>query len=334
MKTFFCLTLFLFTSHAAVCGQDQLSDKELRQKLTAATVLVSAQRSDGSHTRGTGWVIDTREKLIVTALHVVKNATTVGILFPVNDGRDGQRTLQQLEAISPYIMAQVVGTSPDLDLALLRVTSLPHGTAMLRLAATTPSPGSMVYAVSHAAKNPTLFHFDKGTVEFAGFAAVSVPEARLRAEVFCYQAKRIDKGSSGCAVVNAQGEAVGFNTMCSGLTDSAKVNNVAISVRELQRLIKKQNPSAPAHSLVGRWVGRFSHADKEMGVEFTSDGKVSFIIPGGGKLSATYQLVGKTLQLKVNGKLETAEFQWLGDHAFRLKTPQLEAECERHDGGW
>lgn len=334
MKTFAYLTLFLLTSHAAICGQDQLSEKELRQKLTAATVLVSTQRADGNHTRGTGWVIDTQEKLIVTSLHVVNHATTVGILFPINDGSDGKRTLPELEAASPYIIAQVVGTSPDLDLAVLRVSSLPRGTAMLQLATGTPSLGSKVFAVSHAAKNPTLFHFDKGTVEFAGFAAVAVPEAKLRAEIFCYQAKRIDKGSSGCALVNARGEAVGFNTMCSGLIDSSKVNNVAVSVRELHRVIKKQNPSAPAYTLVGRWVGRFSHADKEMGVEFTSDGKVSFIIPGGGKLTATYQLVGKTLRLKTGGKVETAEFQWLGDHAFRLKTPQFEAECERHDGGW
>ncbi|HQR09570.1 MAG TPA: serine protease [Gemmatales bacterium] len=279
-------------------------------------------------------MIDTREKLIVTSLHVVKNAGMVGILFPLNDGSDGQRTLQQLEAVSPYITAQVVATSPGLDLALLRAASLPRGTAMLRLAESTPLPGSSVYAVSHAARNPTLFHFDRGTVEFAGFAAVTVPEARLRAEVFCYQAKRIDKGSSGCALVNSNGEVVGFNTMCSGLIDSSKVNNVAVSVRELQRVIKKQNPSASTHSLIGRWVGRFTHSDKEMGVEFTSDGKVSFIIPGGGKLSATYELKGMILQLKVNGKVETVEFVWLADHAFRLKTPQFEAACQRHDGVW
>lgn len=334
MKSLLYFVLLLITSQTALHGQDHLSDKALRQKLTAATLLVSAQRADGTSIRGTGWVIDTREKMIVTALHVVKNANTVGILFPLNDGSDGQRTLQQLEAVSPYVVAHVVATSPNLDLALLQVASLPPGTARLPLAENTPSPGSKVYAVSHAAKIPTLFHFDRGSVEFAGFAAVAMPQAKLRAEVFCYQAPRIDKGSSGCALVNSRGEVVGFNTMGSGLLNSTKVNNVAVSVRELQRVIKKHHPSAPAHSLTGRWVGRFTQNDKEMGVEFTDDGQVSFIIPGGGKLSATYQVKGKTLLLKANGKVESAELIWLGDHTFRLKTPQFVAECQRHDGGW
>ncbi|HQR09571.1 MAG TPA: hypothetical protein PLN21_22305 [Gemmatales bacterium] len=49
MKSFIYLSLLLMTPHAALCGQDQLFEKGLRQKLTAATVVFPP--SDGKGTQ-------------------------------------------------------------------------------------------------------------------------------------------------------------------------------------------------------------------------------------------------------------------------------------------
>lgn len=179
----------------------------------------------------------------------------------------------------------------------------------------------------------------KRAIEFTGFAAVTTrepdrPVVKLRSEVFAFQCKEIDRCSSGCALVNSDGEVMGFTTMCSGLHGSKKVNCDGVSVQEIHHLINQKSRTTPAaQTLTGRWVGKFEHAPAEMGVEFKANGQVSFIIPGGGKIAGLFRLNGNNLQVTTAGKKETMQLEWLDGHSFKQITPQFTSECKRHKGG-
>lgn len=334
MRCYLSLLALVFLSCTLVQADNPLSEAALRNRITAATVYVKTDRGSG-----TGWVVDSKEKLIITAGHVVDSVSWVRVITP-RKNQDGWITSKtELASVSPPLEAQVIGVVPHLDLAILKVPELQQGASVLPLSTNAPRGGNTVYAVSHAAKVPTIFNFDKGTIEFTGFAAVTTsepgrPSVKLRAEIFAYQSKGIDRGSSGCALVNSSGEVVGYTTMNSGLIDSKKVNCVGVSVQELHHLIKQKSRATPAaHQLAGRWVGKFEHAPAEMGVEFKTNGQVSFIIPGGGKITGLYRLEGNNLQVTTAGKKETMQLEWVDAHSFRLITPQFIAECKRHDGG-
>lgn len=331
-----CISLLALISLACTLVQAEkpLSETALRDKITAATVFVNTDRG-----YGTGWVVDSREKLIITAGHVVEGVSRVSVITPRKNKEGWIISKAELFAVSPQLQAEVMGVVPHLDLAILKVPELNQKISALPLSTDAAKVGTAVYAVSHAAKMPTIFNFDKGTIEFTGFAAVTTsepgrPSVKLRAEIFAYQCKGIDRGSSGCALVNGTGEVIGIATMGSGLHGSKKVNCVGVSVQELQHLIKqKKSGTQASHQLLGRWVGKFDHAPAEMGVEFKSNGQLSFIIPGGGKIAGIYRVEGDRLHVTTAGKKESMQLEWLDGHSFRLITPQFTAECKRHDGG-
>lgn len=334
MRCYLSVLALIFLTCTLVQAENPLSEAALRNRITAATVFVNTDRG-----MGTGWVVDSKEKLIITAGHVVDGVSRVNVLAARRNQQGWITDKAELASVSPALDATIIGVVPHLDLAILKVPELQQVVAALPLSATAPRQGVTVYAVSHAAKMPTIFNFDKGTIVFSGFAAVHTnepgrPIVKLRAEIFAFQCKGIDRGSSGCALVNSSGEVVGFTTMCSGLHGSKKVNCVGVSVQELHHLIKQKSTATPtAHKLAGRWVGKFDHATAEMGVEFKANGQVSFIVPGGGKIAGLYRLEGNNLQVTTAGKKETMQLEWLDGHSFRLITPQFTAECKRHDGG-
>ncbi len=328
LLAFFTVTLVL------VHAENPLSEAALRSRITAATVFVNTDRG-----MGTGWVVDSKEKLIITAGHVVDGASRVHVIAARRNQQGWITDKAELASVSPALDATIIGVVPHLDLAIVKVPAMQEGTTALPLSTSALRGGNTVYAVSHAAKVPTIFNFDKGTIEFTGFAAVTTrepgrPVVKLRAEIFAFQCKEIDRGSSGCALVNNAGEVMGFTTMCSGLHGSKKVNCVGVSVQELHHLIKQKSTTTPAtQTLTGRWVGKFVHTSAEMGVEFKANGQVSFIIPGGGKIAGLFRLDGNNLQVTTAGKKETMQIEWLDGHSFKLITPQFTAECKRHDGG-
>ena len=341
MRIVFLLTVVAFCSVTDMArGQGSLNETELQDKLTAATVYVSAVQPDGTVTNGTGWVLHKQERFVVTAAHLLRNAVRVQVIFAAQSNTGWVKNLAALQKVSSPFTAEVVSLLSHLDFAVLRVPQIPASAEVLRLAATAPAPGSAVYAVSHSSKASHLFHFERGTVAFTGFGAVKLGEqesglVKLRSEVICYRAKNIDRGSSGCALVNKAGEVVGLASMNSVLKGQDSPNCVAISIRELLQLVENNGstPTAKPNTLVGRWVGTLQNGSGEIGMELTSAGQVAFLIPAGGKLVGTYQLKGNSLLVKINGKLETMVLEWLDDQEFRLNSAGMSMVCQRHDCG-
>ena len=93
---------------------DDLSVPQVVRRLAPSTVLVEALRGDRRTATGSGWVLDARAGLVVTAAHVVNEGSRYRVAI---DGRARP--------------AELVGNAPCEDLALLRVRG---GVAGLRSA--------------------------------------------------------------------------------------------------------------------------------------------------------------------------------------------------------
>jgi hypothetical protein len=338
--TFLIAVATLSALAGTIRAQEPQNETVLQERLTAATVIVSAEHADGTVTSGTGWIVHKQKCLIVTAAHVLRNVVRVQVQFAFKSNAGWVKNLAELRKVSPSMNAEVAGMMNHLDFAVLRVAQIPDYVEPLRLSGKVVAPGSALNAVSHSGKGTELFHFERGTVSFTGFSAVTLgkqesDQVRLRAEVICYQAKTIDRGSSGCALVNKAGEVVGLASMNSALKGKDSMNCVAVSIREVLHLAENQAsmPAAKPHTLAGRWVGTLQNGAGEVGVEFTSSLQVSFLIPAGGKLAGTFQLKDNNLLVKINGKNESMQLNWLGEQEFRLNGSGMSMVCQRHDGG-
>jgi S1-C subfamily serine protease len=95
-------------------GDDDRSVPQVVRRLAPSTVLVEALRGDRRTATGSGWVLDARGGLVVTAAHVVNEGVRYRVAI------DGE--------VRP---AKLVGSAPCEDLALLR---LPGGVAGRRSA--------------------------------------------------------------------------------------------------------------------------------------------------------------------------------------------------------
>ena len=141
---------------------------------------------------GSGFVID-RAGHIVTNNHVVNGATYVTVVF--FDGFESE--------------AEVVGTDPDSDLAVIRVEQLPIGARSLPLGdSDTVVPGEPVIAIG----NPFGLQgsITRGIVSAVGrtlptgLTPFSIPQA-IQTDA------AINPGNSGGPLLNMQGEVVGVN---------------------------------------------------------------------------------------------------------------------------
>jgi hypothetical protein len=86
-----------------------LTPKEIYHKLLPSTCWVVHEKRVGSEpvlTSGTGWVVDTRRRLIVTNHHVIDGVDVVGVVFPIlKDGKvvnDESTYLKRAERITGW----------------------------------------------------------------------------------------------------------------------------------------------------------------------------------------------------------------------------------------
>ena len=169
---------------------------------TARPGVVSVQVRTGSRgASGSGFVFDTRGH-IVTNNHVVEGARTVGVVGP-----DGRR-----------FDAEVVGTDPASDIAVLRV---PESSGLRPLALADPS-GTRVGEPVLAVGSPLGL---QGTVT-AGIVSALDRQVRLggtNRQTAVQTDASVNPGNSGGPLVNARGEVIGVNTAIATLEGGGSI---------------------------------------------------------------------------------------------------------------
>ena len=162
----------------------------------SANVVVGRQRSVGS-----GFVID-QDGYIMTNAHVVDGAQRVQVVLPAADA-DG-RLPTALSSKMTIVPARIVGTSTEIDLALLKVDGV-------------KLPALPLATYSNVRQGETVFAFGspnglRNTLTHGLVSAVARqtdPDSPL---IYLQTDAPINPGNSGGPLVNIRGEVVGLNT--------------------------------------------------------------------------------------------------------------------------
>jgi serine protease Do len=162
----------------------------------ATNVVVGRQQSVGS-----GFVIDP-DGYIITNAHVVEGAERVQVVVPPANA-DG-RLATALSGKVNIVPARIVGTTSELDLAVLKVDNV-------------PMPALPLAAYSQVHQGETVFAFGspsglRNTMTHGMVSAVARqidPDSPL---IYVQTDAPINPGNSGGPLVNIRGEVVGVNT--------------------------------------------------------------------------------------------------------------------------
>lgn len=172
--------------------------------------------------QGSGFVYDDQGH-IITNYHVVENATEVTVIF-------ADDTMEK---------AEVVGTDPDSDLAVIKVDNLPADAKPLPIAADNSlRVGDAVVAIG----NPygLAGTMTSGIVSALG-RMLSAPRSTAGANYsipdIVQTDAAINPGNSGGPLLNLQGEVVGVNAAIESTDGSSSGVGFAIPARLLRRVV-------------------------------------------------------------------------------------------------
>jgi len=175
-------------------------------------VLTMAPLLEGA---GSGVIFDAREGLIITNNHVIKDADEITVTL--NDRREYE--------------AELVGTDPDTDIALLKIDA--RDLDALRLAKSGDARvGDYVIAVG----NPfgLTSTVTSGIVSAIGRETAS---GNNRYENYIQTDASINPGNSGGALVNSKGELIGINTAIVSRSGGNNGIGFAVPVRTVKNVI-------------------------------------------------------------------------------------------------
>ncbi len=329
-----------------------LAPTELRTLATKATIVVVNENATGDFSHGAAWLIDRDQRLLVTADHVIANARQLEAVFPQRQGKDWVTKAEDINQL-PRRKLTVIHRDEAADLALVQVDRLPADVEVLTLADDVAPEGADLYCVGHPI-GPRMFVFLQGKALYTSFFADEVSVGKdgknpmlIRSENTFLRGDGMLQGTSGAAVLNAEGRVVGLFSSGHELPDHSVVQ-AAISIREVRRSLS-QSPLIPRatqiarfqagppfkpKSVVGRWVCRLQNKNGliDMGAEFTADRNFVLANPVQ-QLKGTYRVVNTTVILTVDGSSTYNKLTWNTDQGFTLVTKDFELTCERHDEG-
>jgi len=178
------------TTQGRVVERSPLFDDPFFQRFFRMPELQRERRTQGL---GSGVIIDSRQGYILTNNHVIKDAET--IIIRLHDGRQ--------------IEAELVGTDPDTDIAVLQIKA-DNLTAIPPANSSQLEVGDFVVAIGNPfGLGQTV---TSGIVSALGRSGLGIESY----EDFIQTDASINPGNSGGALVNLRGELVGINTAIIG----------------------------------------------------------------------------------------------------------------------
>jgi len=238
----------IFAAPSADRSSEPLSSGALYERTLPAVAWVHA----ADRGKGTGWVADRSRRLLVTNYHVVGDNKSVEVFFPVRErgavvAERGYylEHRERLRKSGHAVRGEVLRRSPDADLALVKLESLPREAGELRLAAAAARPGDRVHSIGNRYDCDPLWVSTTGSVRQArvwrdGYFNGGRQLAK-GAHVLLTQSP-INEGDSGGPLVNDRGEVVGVS---AAVIWEANGGGLFIDVREVRALLD-DGPASPA----------------------------------------------------------------------------------------
>jgi hypothetical protein len=187
------------------------ANEELYRKVAPATALIYRFAGPAARSNGTGFLIDEKERLLITARHVVENPEggmvfSVEVIFAQTD--DGEiitdvahyrKNWQKL-----IVRGKVIYENVRRDIAIVQLEKLPAGIKPLELSPRIARPGQTVHMIGNSTESfGCVFSYCHGYVRN------SFNWEELGARVVSTQLP-INKGDSGGPMVDNLGKVVGF----------------------------------------------------------------------------------------------------------------------------
>lgn len=161
--------------------------------------------------QGSGFLIDQGERLLITNHHVTGAKGDVQVIFPViEDGRARAKRDYYLTK-APRLRGKVLYSDAKLDLAAVRLDSVPSAVPELRLASASPKKGDRAHFIGNPGNSAQAWVYDAGTVQRVAQESYLIgKQEAITARSIEVKADGLQAGgSSGCPVVNSASELIG-----------------------------------------------------------------------------------------------------------------------------
>jgi serine protease Do len=268
-----CATL---VSLAAV--QTARADAQIYQQTLNSTVWVLT-KTGGKTSSGTGVLVDSERKLVVSNFHVVGEARTAIIFFPdLKNGKPEVSRKHYVDSVGKLaIRGRVLAVDRKRDLSLIQLDKLPENAKAIPLAAASPGPGEAVSSVGNPGSSDALWVFTSGTVR-----AVYKKQFRTGAGDHDFTVVEtqspINTGDSGGPVVNAAGELVAVS---QAISPSARLVSYSVDITEIKMFMNgpwKPAPLPVTDILTAAELEHKQHPSGHFEVEFEQDDKTKQIV--------------------------------------------------------
>jgi S1-C subfamily serine protease len=210
------------------------------QAALPGTALVVSPTAEGQVEIGSGILVSTRFKWVLTVYHVVGDRQDAWVVFPRYDGRGAPVTDPKFywsDLGRLAIPGKVIATAPRSDLAIIQLESVPAGVHGIPIAAHSPRPGEAVHLLGNSGVDEeVLWRYGKGEVRGVFTRSWTTADGlKIHCRVIENQIPG-NPGDSGGPVVNDRGYLVGL--MQGGIPGKNGLA-YAIDVREIQALLEK-----------------------------------------------------------------------------------------------
>lgn len=196
-------------------------------RMLQSVVLIEHMIDDSSY-RGTGWIVDADDRLIVTNHHVIEGAESCEVYFP--EYIEGRLNTDPATSVVPSraFRARIVDSDQTLDLALLQLEKpLPKDVLALELAEKSATPGQRVHSLAGSTiGSQSLWIYSTGHVRqiVRGLMANDHEAMLLESDMATNQ------GNSGGPVCDDDGKVV---AVVEGHSTDARLVSIYIDLQSL-----------------------------------------------------------------------------------------------------
>lgn len=226
--------------------------EDVYPKLMQAVVWLLIPRGENSFATGTGALVDSDRRLVVTNYHLVGEAREAIVVFPQYTS-GGQLIAERAVyanqvAKKESMMGKVLARKPQHDLALVQLPRLPRSAQALVLCSQKVRPGQRVHAVGNpGASSGGMWLYTEGKVRQAFFGELR-SITRGQGTELVVQANLVEttnptnEGDSGGPLANDKGELVGVT---QGGARDARLLSYFIDVVEVKALLAEAGVRSP-----------------------------------------------------------------------------------------